>query len=358
VRRTALAVLVAWTLAAAVAAAVEERVFQLRFRSASNALAVVEPLLSPAGTVLLQPRANTLVVRDDRKVIDKAALALALWDQAPFTYRVRVKLYVASTAKDTGSVASDPAPELGAEFAQLFHFTSYQALDDLEFVSQEGSSVEASAGERYILRFTLRTQPGDPERVVLGPFELTRRHGNATPAPARPLLRSTVSLRVGQTAVVAAARSEQASRVLLLVVTASRRARTDGVRGPAGHPGRGRRRAAHRAASAEALRRELEAKGLHVFALNPTRGRVQLASLLRRDRISSLEFLVFNQQLATLLNAGIPVLQSLELMQKAQTNPYFRDVLAGSLGTSAPAWRSPRPSGRRGSCSRAFTPPR
>ena len=88
----------------------------------------------------------------------------------------------------------------------------------------------------------------------------------------------------------------------------------------------------HRATSAEALRRELEAKGLHVFALNPTRGRVQLASLLRRDRISTLEFLVFNQQLATLLNAGIPVLQSLELMQTAQTNPYFRDVLARVLG--------------------------
>lgn len=88
----------------------------------------------------------------------------------------------------------------------------------------------------------------------------------------------------------------------------------------------------HRAASEEALRRELESKGLHVFALSPTRGRVQLASLLRRDRITSLEFLVFNQQLATLLNAGIPVLQSLELMQKAQTNPYFRDVLARVLG--------------------------
>jgi len=88
----------------------------------------------------------------------------------------------------------------------------------------------------------------------------------------------------------------------------------------------------HRAASEEALRRELESKGLHVFALSPTRGRIQLASLLRRNRITSLEFLVFNQQLATLLNAGIPVLQSLELMQKAQTNPYFRDVLARVLG--------------------------
>ena len=87
----------------------------------------------------------------------------------------------------------------------------------------------------------------------------------------------------------------------------------------------------HRAVSAEALRRELEAKGLQVFALYPTRGRVQLASLLRREHIASLDFLVFNQQLATLLNAGIPVLQSLELLQKAQTNMFFRDVLARVL---------------------------
>ena len=87
----------------------------------------------------------------------------------------------------------------------------------------------------------------------------------------------------------------------------------------------------HRSASAEALRRELEGRGLHVFQVRAAKGRFSIP-LLHRERLSSLDFLVFNQQLATLLNAGIPVLQSLELMQTAQTNPYFRDVLARVLG--------------------------
>jgi type IV pilus assembly protein PilC len=88
----------------------------------------------------------------------------------------------------------------------------------------------------------------------------------------------------------------------------------------------------HRAISETALRRELEAKGLHVFAVKAARTRLQLALPTRRERFNSLEFLVFNQQLATLLKAGVPVLQSLELLQGAQSNPYLREVLARVLG--------------------------
>jgi len=87
----------------------------------------------------------------------------------------------------------------------------------------------------------------------------------------------------------------------------------------------------HRAASAEALRRELEARGLYVFAVKPARTFRPALRLGRRERIKPLEFLVFNQQLATLLGAGMPVLQSLELLQKSQANPFFREVLARVL---------------------------
>ena len=87
----------------------------------------------------------------------------------------------------------------------------------------------------------------------------------------------------------------------------------------------------HRALSETALRRELEAKGLHVFGVKASRSRLALALPARRERLSSLEFLVFNQQLATLLKAGVPVLQSLELLQGAQSNPFFREVLARVL---------------------------
>jgi len=86
----------------------------------------------------------------------------------------------------------------------------------------------------------------------------------------------------------------------------------------------------HRSASAEALRRELEGRGLHVFQVRAAKGRFSIP-LLHRERLSSLDFLVFNQQLATLLRAGIPVLQSLDLLQRSQTSPYFREVLARVL---------------------------
>lgn len=87
----------------------------------------------------------------------------------------------------------------------------------------------------------------------------------------------------------------------------------------------------HDAVSEEALRRELEARGLHVFSLQARRGALRLPLLRRRGRVRPLEFLVFNQQLATLLKAGIPVLQSLELLQRTQTNSFFREVLARIL---------------------------
>ena len=86
----------------------------------------------------------------------------------------------------------------------------------------------------------------------------------------------------------------------------------------------------HRSSSPESLRRELEQRGLHVFQVRAAAGRLRIP-LLRRERLSSLDFLVFNQQLATLLRAGIPVLQSLELLQRSQTSPFFREVLARVL---------------------------
>ena len=62
------------------------------------------------------------------------------------------------------------------------------------------------------------------------------------------------------------------------------------------------------------LRTELEEKGLFVLSLQRRGGFPGLASSGgRRRRISSREFLVFNQELATLLKAGMPLVQSLDI---------------------------------------------
>jgi type IV pilus assembly protein PilC len=76
------------------------------------------------------------------------------------------------------------------------------------------------------------------------------------------------------------------------------------------------------------LRRELEEKGLHVLSLR-ARGGFPGLSLAggRRGRISRSEFLVFNQQVATLLKAGMPLVPSLDILRQRVSNPTFKSVL-------------------------------
>jgi type IV pilus assembly protein PilC len=76
------------------------------------------------------------------------------------------------------------------------------------------------------------------------------------------------------------------------------------------------------------LRRELEDKGLFVLSLQ-ARGAVgglQLR-LPQRQAVPSREFLMFNQELSTLLKAGMPLVQSLDLLKRRVESPVFRGVL-------------------------------
>jgi type IV pilus assembly protein PilC len=83
------------------------------------------------------------------------------------------------------------------------------------------------------------------------------------------------------------------------------------------------------AADSEArLRHELEEKGFFVLSLQP-KGTVAGMSLAlpQRRSVNTREFLVFNQELATLLKAGMPLVQSLDLLRRRVEAPLFRRVL-------------------------------
>ncbi len=84
----------------------------------------------------------------------------------------------------------------------------------------------------------------------------------------------------------------------------------------------------HIAESEAALRQNLEARGLYVLALS-RRGSFGWSgfSLPQRRRIRTREFLVFNQELATLLRAGLPLVQSLDILRQRMDDPAFRTIL-------------------------------
>src|SRR3954469_1299734 len=76
------------------------------------------------------------------------------------------------------------------------------------------------------------------------------------------------------------------------------------------------------------LRREFEDKGLYVLAVQrPGRAAFGSLRLPKRSRISAREFLVFNQELATLLKAGMPLVQSLDILRQRVANPLLKTVL-------------------------------
>jgi type IV pilus assembly protein PilC len=82
-----------------------------------------------------------------------------------------------------------------------------------------------------------------------------------------------------------------------------------------------------RAQTVVAAQDELRRQGMHVFETK--RGSLSLADLLPRSRkvISTERFLTFNQELLALVRAGLPIIQSFDIMLERQKNLRFREVL-------------------------------
>ena len=86
------------------------------------------------------------------------------------------------------------------------------------------------------------------------------------------------------------------------------------------------------ALAANEVRARLEREGFKVFAITPPKGE-GVASLTRsggagsRVRVKANDFLLFNQQLAALLRAGIPILQAITMLRRRATAPRLRAVL-------------------------------
>ncbi len=78
-----------------------------------------------------------------------------------------------------------------------------------------------------------------------------------------------------------------------------------------------------------AVRRELERQGCHIFEVKPRSPlmQLQLPFANRRKKMSMPAFLAFNQELAALLRAGLPLLQGLEMMLERMEDPGLKEVL-------------------------------
>jgi len=79
----------------------------------------------------------------------------------------------------------------------------------------------------------------------------------------------------------------------------------------------------------EELRRDFETQDLLIFSIRRKAAAAALLDLsaFRPKRISAKEFLIFNQELASLISAGLPIVSSLDILIERRKNPAFKEVL-------------------------------
>lgn len=75
-------------------------------------------------------------------------------------------------------------------------------------------------------------------------------------------------------------------------------------------------------------RQKLSDRGLYVYSVRARSGLLSLGTGQRRERaVKSSEFLIFNQQLNTLVKAGLPILKALDLLAERAASPKLRPAL-------------------------------
>ena len=75
------------------------------------------------------------------------------------------------------------------------------------------------------------------------------------------------------------------------------------------------------------IRDRFAQQGFLVYSVKPKGLLSADLRLPQRRKIRQDQFVIFNQQFVTLIHAGLPIIQSLELLMKRQRNPFFRSVL-------------------------------
>src|SRR5687767_4471480 len=81
--------------------------------------------------------------------------------------------------------------------------------------------------------------------------------------------------------------------------------------------------------SEDALRADLAQREYFVFGIRRKSGVGALLPDVRgRRSIKMKEFLLFNQELAALLRAGLPILGGLDILLERRKNPVFRKALS------------------------------
>lgn len=199
------------------AGALVSRAVELEHQSASEALLLVRPLLSPRGSVELLAESNTLVVRDVASALTIVLPMLHAFDHPAAALKVEIQIIQAGTSAEVPSSGPPIPAALLQRLSKLLRFENYQLLARTQFTAREGEPVAYQIGD-FGVSFRLGTMV-EGQRVKLHGFRVVREGGRPS---EKQLIHSNLNPWLDQTTILGLANDESAGRALMIVVTCSK----------------------------------------------------------------------------------------------------------------------------------------
>jgi len=206
--------------------AVSARAYEVRFKSLADAAELVAPLLTPQGTVTLQPRLKTLTVQDRVAVLDRVASLLQSFDVAPRNVEIAMSLFLGTDRREQEAGRIIPPSSMTRDVRgiaeTLGDFTKWNAYEPLggrAVTGVEGGRVTVNLSDEYRVAYDIDTVRD--QSVKLTNFVLQRvTHGADGKEKVQDVYSAAVVLPVGRMLMLGAAQNPESKRALFLTLQA------------------------------------------------------------------------------------------------------------------------------------------
>jgi len=205
---------------------VSARAYEVKFKSLADAAELVSPMLTPQGSVTLQPRLKTLTVQDHVSVLDRVASLLASFDVAPRNVEIAMSLFLGTDRREQEAGRVIPPSSMTRDVRgiaeTLGDFTKWNAYEPLggrAVTGVEGGHVTVNLSDEYRVAYDIETVRD--QSVKLTNFVLQRvTRGPDGRDKVQDVYSAGVVLPVGRMLMLGAAQNPESKRALFLTLQA------------------------------------------------------------------------------------------------------------------------------------------
>lgn len=203
--------------AAAAQKSLSVKTYTFKHKDADKAAVVLKSLMSPEGSISIQPSTNSVVITDRPENLRAITAALAQYDTPPQAFKLSVRLV--SAARVEGPVAKTPdelkdiAPNLS-----MLRYNAFENLGSANVDGREGEPGQIDLSTGYRADFKFGDYDPSSDSVKVTDLKISKLQGDQLTQILKP---TTMNLKLGQTVILGAGKP-QGQKALILVISARR----------------------------------------------------------------------------------------------------------------------------------------